>query len=417
MAPEPDPDRAPRDSLDQVGCADVSSGGALRQLLDRFEEAVGDGSPLRDEIIASWRRCALAGLRAERFEVPYNPDLDAGGRLSWAAGSIIDRAGDDLHGTPIALILTDQRGHVLSRRDGNPAVASRLDRIELAPGFLYGEALVGTNAIGTAIERRGPSVVEGHEHYANALTAMACTASTVTDPTSGRVIGVVDLTCAVEDDSPLMLPLAKRVAWEIEQRLLEDSSVDERVLREQFLKTRRTAKGPLVALNERSMLLNGAAAGIVQTSEREPLWNWAARALHEGRQDWSRLSLTDGRSVAIHCEPVRDGPRVVGAVVRLEIGSILRPAAAGPRRGAYGWSGLTRTERAVAEHVAQGMTNAEVAARLFLSPHTIDYHLRQVFRKLDVRSRVELTRAIVERQTAQASCSTGSAETSQESSC
>jgi DNA-binding CsgD family transcriptional regulator len=50
----------------------------------------------------------------------------------------------------------------------------------------------------------------------------------------------------------------------------------------------------------------------------------------------------------------------------------------------------------VAEHVAQGLTNAEVAARLFLSPHTIDYHLRQVFRKLELRSRVELTRAVVE---------------------
>jgi DNA-binding CsgD family transcriptional regulator len=63
---------------------------------------------------------------------------------------------------------------------------------------------------------------------------------------------------------------------------------------------------------------------------------------------------------------------------------------------ASAWASLTATEQAVAEHVAQGLTNAEVAGRLFLSPHTIDYHLRQVFRKLDVRSRVELTRAVVE---------------------
>jgi DNA-binding CsgD family transcriptional regulator len=34
---------------------------------------------------------------------------------------------------------------------------------------------------------------------------------------------------------------------------------------------------------------------------------------------------------------------------------------------------------------------------MFLSPHTIDFHLRQIFRKLDIGSRVELTRQVVER--------------------
>jgi DNA-binding NarL/FixJ family response regulator len=52
----------------------------------------------------------------------------------------------------------------------------------------------------------------------------------------------------------------------------------------------------------------------------------------------------------------------------------------------------------VAEQVAQGLTNREAAAHLYLSPHTIDYHLRQVFQKLDVRSRVELTLATLRRQ-------------------
>src|SRR5215470_5666703 len=65
---------------------------------------------------------------------------------------------------------------------------------------------------------------------------------------------------------------------------------------------------------------------------------------------------------------------------------------------AYGWSSLTAAELAVAEQVAQGLTNREAAAHLYLSPHTIDFHLRQVFRKLDVRSRVELTRATLRRQ-------------------
>ncbi|AGL19218.1 putative regulatory protein [Actinoplanes sp. N902-109] len=51
---------------------------------------------------------------------------------------------------------------------------------------------------------------------------------------------------------------------------------------------------------------------------------------------------------------------------------------------------LTDTEFAVAELVSQGLTNAGVGRQLFISTHTVAFHLRKVFRKLDVSSRVEL---------------------------
>jgi DNA-binding CsgD family transcriptional regulator len=54
--------------------------------------------------------------------------------------------------------------------------------------------------------------------------------------------------------------------------------------------------------------------------------------------------------------------------------------------------GLTPTELKVAELVAQGLRNREVAAALFVTPKTVEFHLRNVFRKLDVRSRAELAR-------------------------
>jgi DNA-binding CsgD family transcriptional regulator len=63
-----------------------------------------------------------------------------------------------------------------------------------------------------------------------------------------------------------------------------------------------------------------------------------------------------------------------------------------------GWSGLTDTERQIATVVAEGLSNRAVAARVHLSPHTVDFHLRQIFRKLDVRSRVHLTRLVLDRQ-------------------
>jgi DNA-binding CsgD family transcriptional regulator len=53
---------------------------------------------------------------------------------------------------------------------------------------------------------------------------------------------------------------------------------------------------------------------------------------------------------------------------------------------------LTETESAVAQLVVQGMTNSQVAAQLFLSHHTVAFHLKKIFRKLDVASRVELAR-------------------------
>ena len=61
-------------------------------------------------------------------------------------------------------------------------------------------------------------------------------------------------------------------------------------------------------------------------------------------------------------------------------------------RPVSGWDALTGSELAVARHVAEGLTNREVASRLFVSPHTVSGHLRSVFTKLGVSSRVELTR-------------------------
>jgi DNA-binding CsgD family transcriptional regulator len=57
---------------------------------------------------------------------------------------------------------------------------------------------------------------------------------------------------------------------------------------------------------------------------------------------------------------------------------------------------LTPQEFQIALQVAEGKTNREVAAALFLSPTTVEFHLSRTYRKLGIRSRADLIRRFTE---------------------
>ncbi|HZO37217.1 MAG TPA: response regulator transcription factor [Solirubrobacteraceae bacterium] len=75
---------------------------------------------------------------------------------------------------------------------------------------------------------------------------------------------------------------------------------------------------------------------------------------------------------------------VANAVRMVALGmSVFEPTAEEPP------GGLSPREREVLELIATGATNAEIAAQLFLSPHTVKEHTSALYRKLGVRNRAE----------------------------
>jgi transcriptional regulator of acetoin/glycerol metabolism/DNA-binding CsgD family transcriptional regulator len=362
---------------------------ALRAALEALLQDAEPPTLVPGNIWESWRRSATSGLSPERLSAPYVDDGDHDGVLVRAARPVLDSLVDDLASMSIGLVLTDRRGDILDRWVPERSFGTQLDSVFLARGFVYAEAAVGTNGIGTAIAQRTPTFVRGSEHFADALTALACAASPIIDPRTGHVLGVVDLTCWAGDASALMLPMARHAAHEIEERLLDDTGFAERLMMKRFLRERSGGKHPMLVANGRVVITNTAAERLVNPGD-EPLVRQRAEEVMAGASAAIvDIVLANGRALAARCEPILDGGVAVGVVMHLEDG----PGRA--NRPVLGLAGLTDTERAIADLVVQGLTNRQIAQRVFVSRHTVDFHLRSIFRKVDVTSRIDLTRQIV----------------------
>ena len=118
----------------------------------------------------------------------------------------------------------------------------------------------------------------------------------------------------------------------------------------------------------------------------------AARLLaHGGRRDEAAALLAEALE-----RYEQAGADAWAGRVRAQLRALgVRPGPRGPRhRPADGWESLTATERAVSLLVAEGLTNGAVARRLYISPHTVNTHLRHVFAKLGVSNRVALAAVV-----------------------
>jgi DNA-binding CsgD family transcriptional regulator len=125
---------------------------------------------------------------------------------------------------------------------------------------------------------------------------------------------------------------------------------------------------------------------------------WARASVAEDLAAVRAAAKADAREVVRALDTALAGYQSAGAIrdvarirSRLRAAGVRRRHWSHAERPVSGWASLTDTERDVVELVVEGLTNRQVAARMFVSPHTVHAHLGRIFRKLQVNSRVELT--------------------------
>ena len=118
------------------------------------------------------------------------------------------------------VVITDAEGRVLWR-SGNAGVRRMADDLGFVEGSAWTEGNVGTNAIGTALVLGEPFFIKGAEHFVESHARWGCAAAPITDPWTGRTLGIVDVSGPSRGLHPAELALVEMAARVCSLEVLE----------------------------------------------------------------------------------------------------------------------------------------------------------------------------------------------------
>ncbi|MGZ5347100.1 MAG: LuxR C-terminal-related transcriptional regulator [Solirubrobacterales bacterium] len=204
---------------------------------------------------------------------------------------------------------------------------------------------------------------------------------------------------ALEADSPEYCPWRSAAARAAlaggERRRARD------LAQEELEAARATGSGRAVGIALATLgTISDADEGMEALAEAERLLEGAGARLERARALVALgMALRRSRRAREAREPLRAGADLAGALGAAALAGLgvdeLRAAGGKPRRArSTGVSALTARERQVAELAAAGLANPQIARRLFIARKTVEAHLRNVFRKLDVSGREQLVKAL-----------------------
>jgi transcriptional regulator of acetoin/glycerol metabolism len=276
-------------------------------------------SAVLDVVAASWQRSRSAGVDATTSQAAFHSDLNVSSRLVRCSRPIIDRLSEETANIPLSIAVTDGKARVLTRVDNSRSIGMLLDKVSFAPGFDYAEGGMGTNGVGTVFESGQPIQIVGPEHFHESLQPFACSGTPIRDPLSGRIEGVLDISCLTEHSSPLMHALVRSAAHDIERNLLIDRSQCQQALFETFVRTDARSRGAVMAIGGAVVMANIVAQGLLTPVEQATIQDHARHLM--SRQDHSvdQLELTTGKVVRIKGTRIVVGNDIAGMVIEVTL--------------------------------------------------------------------------------------------------
>lgn len=249
----------------------------MRLARERFLSADAfDQELVTPSVLSSWRRSQALHVHPDRVDLPFVREPDTDTPLAHAAAPVLRRIASDLAAHAVSVILTSADGLILERITAEPSMLAALDDVRLARGYSYAEEFAGTNGIGTTLETGRPTFIRGSEHYVGNLGRLSCAGSPIRDPITGRVLGVVDLTCWASQSDPLLFVLAKSAGSQIEDRIRALNNESETALLDAYLKQSRRYPGGVLAIGGDVVLMNPYLRQSLDAADQTALLDQAA---------------------------------------------------------------------------------------------------------------------------------------------
>jgi transcriptional regulator of acetoin/glycerol metabolism len=267
-----------------------------------------------EHVAASWRRSRSSGVQPNEVSSEYFTDLDTGSRLVHCAQPVIEQLAEQIADIPMCVALTDQHARLLARRDSDSWFGRVADRVYFAQGFGYAEGAVGTNGVGTVLEFGESVHIVGAEHFVDALQPFACAGAPVRDPFSGRILGVLDISCLSDHSSPILHSLVRSAASRIERNLLMERDLHQQALFDVYARVDARGRQAVLAVGPRVVMANTTMQTLVDARDQEALQEHVRFVTARLPTVDEHVSLPSGARVRLRGSTVTVGRDVAGMV-------------------------------------------------------------------------------------------------------